>query len=478
MLAAVQRTMAERSLFHAGDRVVAGVSGGADSIALLYALHFLRPRLSIALSVAHLHHGLRGAEADADEALVTETCARLGLICRTGRADVAAEARAQGISLEMAARAARRRFFQESLAEAGASTLALAHTADDQAETVLLRLARGAGGQGLGGMAYATPFCARRLVRPFLDIRHAEVVAWLTAHRLAWREDASNTDLRFLRNRVRHRVLPLLERELNPSVRDALIRAAEVLREDDAWLNEAAGAALRRVRPGRAGSALVIEKLLREPLALRRRLLRRWLMEQGVPPERVDFALLGRIDELLGPARGLHWVPVGEGGRVVAEYGRLRLEREERRTASDVSSDASDACVALPVPGEAAWDAAGLVVRATADKGYRRRREPGIGQGPTEAWISAARRAGRPLALRARRAGDRLTPCGADGARKLKDILIDLKVPRAQRDRLPLVVCGEEIVWLPGYRIARGWEVENADAPSIRLQAVLMETLA
>ncbi len=216
-------------------RLLVGVSGGADSVALLHLLveKGCRPH------VCHLNHRWRGAEADADAEFVRALAGKLKL-------PVTIKARKVGPT-EDAARKARHEFFHECAKATGIHTLALAHTADDQAETILLRLIRGAGPTGLAGMAAEREFGKLHVVRPLLNISRSEIVEYLQARGLAWREDASNRDVRFLRNRVRHVLLPLLEREFNPGIRRVLLRTAEVLRAEAA-ADEPTSAQRREIR--------------------------------------------------------------------------------------------------------------------------------------------------------------------------------------------------------------------------------------
>ena len=303
LLARVRQYAQRYRLFNPGETVVVGVSGGPDSLCLLHLLRRLAPELRLWLHVAHLHHGLRGAEADADAAFVAELADCWGLPCTVGRADVAALAREAGLSLEEAARQARYRFLAEVAEAGGASTLAVGHNADDQAETVLMHFLRGSGAAGLRGMLPRTPLddyrlfqavpcrmrpriheCPRarfanswfhswtaqppsvsrtdgdtgdpppssdprvpasprlHLVRPLLSIPRADIEAYCAEYRLAPRTDRSNEDTTFFRNRLRHELLPILE-TYNPGIRDVLAHTAEVLAGDHAVLSRAVEAA-------------------------------------------------------------------------------------------------------------------------------------------------------------------------------------------------------------------------------------------
>jgi len=417
----IHRTIERHGLIPAGTHVVAGVSGGADSVALLHALH----ALEIPATVAHLNHRLRGAESDADEAFVRRLADALGFPIVVESVDVQALAASGGQSIEMAARQARHAFF----AKFPRATIALAHHADDQAETFLLKLARGAGSKGLGGMAFCRQLGSIRLIRPMLEIPRDEILHWLKANGFEWREDASNQDETFLRNRIRHTVLPMLERELNPNIRKTILRTMDILREENDWMEG------------------LLENRAPEdpmPLAARRRLLRNWLFDHGATD--ADFDAVGGILSLMDKANGSAVFELNDQQRVVVEYGRPRFE--ETGAAIDPQ-----------------WTLA-----TETGTGWRKDHGLGIGILPAEASFDAARIGDAPIAVRTFLPGDRMEPLGMEGSRKLQDIFTDLKVPRARRTRVPVVVCRGEIIWLPGYRIDAKWAVRDHPARSVHVR--------
>ena len=427
---AIQSAISRNGLIPAGVKVVAGVSGGADSVALARALH----QLKIPITIAHLNHQLRGAASDDDEIFVCNLAKELGLPVIVKRSDVRTLAADSGLSIEMAARRARHAFFSEF--EKG--VIALGHHADDQVETFLLRLTRGAGTEGLCGMPFFQRIGPLQLIRPMLGIPGAAIIEWLSASGFAWREDASNSDESFLRNRVRHTILPLLEKELNPNLRKTLLRTMDILREENSWMDAVADQA-DVAEQGPAPSAL--------PLAARRRLLRKWLFDQGVDDP--GFQAVDKILALIDRGTGTAVFEISARQRVLVEYGIPRLEEK----------------------GEAPDNP---VFRLTIEQGTGWKRDSGRGVGmlPAEASFSAKRVGEAPIEVRTWRPGDRMTPLGTGGSRKLQDIFTDEKIPKAQRSDIPVVVCRGEIIWLPGYRTAKGWEVdgENGSALHVHLE--------
>lgn len=271
----VARVLHAHRLASPGERIVVAVSGGLDSVSLLAALVALRPAWRFTLRVAHLNHQLR-PEAAEDAAFVEQLAARYGLPVTVGSRPVAAMAQEQGRSLEDMAREERYAFLREVARQYSAARIAVAHTMDDQVETVLLHLVRGAGADGLSGMPLCRPLerdC--RLIRPLLACWRRDVAAFAQAQGLAWREDASNRDPAFLRNRIRHELLPLLER-YNPQARSAIATLAETARAEHELMTTLAGRRLRQTRrPYRPGAVrLGLRGLRRQPLALRRAILR------------------------------------------------------------------------------------------------------------------------------------------------------------------------------------------------------------
>ena len=361
-------------------RMLVAVSGGADSVALLVGLQRVAPGLGIQLRVAHLHHGLRGAEADADARFVRALAKRLKILCVTGRADVRALARKEKISIEMAARAARYAFLADAARRwgrrGGAAAIATAHTMNDQAETVLLRLARGAGLRGLAGIPPERLEGEVRVVRPLLGVRRAAIEVFLKEAGQAWREDSSNDDRAMLRNRVRHEVLPLLAARLNPRIVETLARTAEILRGE----NES-----------RVGASLA--------------------------------------------------TPAGADKRRPYKMGSITVR----------------------VPGETRVPELGVGVETCEGRKVIRERGKAVGALPARASIAWARLGRRKLVVRSWRAGDRMAPLGMAGSKKLQDVFVDAKVPAARRGRVPVFACGGEIVWIPGYRVARGWEIRGGE---------------
>src|SRR2546425_12224025 len=317
----VMRYIRRHKLLNPGDRVGVAVSGGADSVALLRLLLELRKELGLVLSVVHFNHKLRGAEADDDEQFVGELASQNRLEFHRESGDVAACSAAKHLSVETAAREMRYEFFRRLLLEGQANRVATAHTLDDQAETVLLRVVRGAGTRGLAGIypqlsVSSSQFSVGRqssvegrqqlcgsIVRPLLGVRRKELEAYLFAEGQRWREDSSNRDLRHARNRVRHGILPRLERNLNPAVREILAETAEIARAEEEYWSAEVGRILQASaghRPRDPGATVGLENFVGLPLALQRRLVRASAENFGL---RLEFRHVEEILDLISNGR-------------------------------------------------------------------------------------------------------------------------------------------------------------------------------
>jgi len=448
----VQAFAQEHQLWTAETPVIAAVSGGADSVALLFVLHTLAGNGQLRLAgVAHLNHRIRGAEADADEGFVQGLAERLSLPYFVHREDVPARARRHEQSIEVAARHARLDFFERLSADSGPRRVALAHTRTDQAETVVLRLARGAGPRGLAGMA---PLTGHR-VRPLLEESRQKLRDWLQERGETWREDASNADKRIGRNLVRIEILPRLA-ELNPGAEAALARAARIQRLDAGLLDRLAeGEAARLLLKSDGTIRFSMSALRNLDEALARRVVRVALLQ-------VDPGRTPGWDEteavLACRSRRLDLGPVG-----LELFGDLAVLSSRARV-RDRRAPAQALAVALTIPGSAGhpdgrWtvDARGPLPRTEALFPLE------DGTPPTKAAarvVVDAAAVGRHLTIRSWEPGDRVEPLGLGGRKKLQDVFVDRKVPVDERGEVPVVVAADgRIVWVAGHVLGEPFRV-------------------
>lgn len=422
-----RNTIRRHAMLASGETVLVGVSGGADSIALLHVLASLAAEWSLTLHVLHVDHRLRPDSAR-DAEFVRTQCRQLGVPVEVAVVDVRARS-----SIEEAARRARYAALEAQAARVGAHRIAVGHTANDQAETVLMRVLQGAGVRGLAGI----PFVRGRIIRPLLLLRRVQIVGYLEGAGLPWQEDPTNQDLKFLRNRIRHEVLPWLAAMNAGDPVAALNGVARHARESVEALDALAATSLARLAI-EGENALMLSRAelaaLPRPVAVAvvhlaalrfggRALLRAWA-HRG----------LARVVASAPPPR-----PFTLGGATIEVSGdRVRVAPAPAPALRPRS---------LGVPSRLALSEVGLEItaRMVPGEGYVAPRHPHL------VAFDAARLAS-PLMVRARRPGDRFHPFGAPGEQRLKRLFIDAKVPRWERARIPLVEAGGEIIWVAGLR--------------------------
>lgn len=447
----IVRTIRTRQLFAQGHHLLVAVSGGPDSVALLWILNRLRPSWRLRLTAVHFNYGLRGAESDGDQESVEALCRRLEIPLRTEPLRVDKQVR--GMSLQAAAREMRYHAMMTMARTCGADRVAVGHTADDQAETVLLWILRGAGLTGLSGMPATRDGV---VVRPLYETRRKDVHAYLQAEGVPFRRDSSNDSPVYVRNRVRHEVIPALER-VAPSAVETVCRLADLCREDDRFLEEHVAALseenIARLPDG--GSTIERSFLQRLPRPAQRRVIRnlcRGTDAQRRPPSLRAVERLLRLAAKGTTVSDPKLVPAG----VRVEKDRLYFLPPEAPTRSRVRPGRVAPSV-LTVPGAVRWEATGQRIEA------RRlpRRSVRRSTGDLNGIAVDADRISAPLVVRSWEPGDRFFPLGMNGrSKKLQDFFTDLKVSGEDRMRIPVVAAPEGIVWIVGYRQDGRW-VEN-----------------
>jgi len=466
LLREVQDYICQQNLLKTGDRVVVGVSGGPDSVALLHLLRRLAEPLTLDLHVAHLHHGIRAAEADADAEFVSRLATAWDLPCTIQRVDVPTIAAHEKLTLEQAARHARYGFFCNVAQHIDAHKIAVGHNADDQSETVLMHLLRGAGSAGLRGMlpsrslrdyhflrAQCAPAVKLQLIRPLLRTPRTVIVQYCTTHNVEFRLDCSNLDTTFFRNQLRHEVRPYLA-QINPQIDQRLCYLAEVLRAEydivQEFVNIVWDALLIRTHPD--ALTFDLRSWREQPLALRRALIRKAAYALRYTLRDVDFvhtenavrvAQTGQTGAEATLPRGL-CLSVGYTTLSIADRHALYLPAEQPWLAPESR-------IPFDIPGQVAlpgdwtfhaqpvthWNLDTLTQNAN----------------PFVAWMDMQNVRG-PLVLRTRQPGDRFSPQGMHGSQvRLSDFLINVKMPQAWRNYLPLVADEAHILWVAGLRL-------------------------
>lgn len=424
----------------------------------------LRDELGVVLSVVHLNHKLRGADSDADEQFVRELAEAHGLVIAIESRDVKAFAAEKKLSLEAAAREVRYEFFRSAL-QSKVNRIATAHTLDDQAETVLMKLGRGAGTRGLAGIypkvaishqpsaisppeptpKSTVPSRQLTIIRPLLGTRRSLLRSYLAEIRRSWREDASNQDLRHTRNRVRHEIVPRLEREVNPSVCEVLAETAEIARaEEEYWTNEVSNLLPQVWNADEPGGILQLSRCKSLSLALRRRLVRAAAETLGVTLE------FRHVEEILNQqSDGSNSVLPGQW-MVTRHGGELRFRK--------VGQPFADYQYELSVPGKVTVTEAGIALEIVLVNGKRE----------IQQHLVDSRFAQQKWVVRNWHAGERFWPAHTKEPKKIKELLQDRHITGDEKQRWPVIACGVEILWLRGFGVRRDFQANGNEGVLIR----------
>ena len=444
------RFILRHDMIRSGETVVIGFSGGVDSLALLVALYELRHPLDCQLHIAHLDHQLRQDSAT-DVEFVKQLANRLKLPYTINRIDIPSLMKKRRQSIEAVARDERYRFFESLSDRIGATKVALGHQRGDQAETVLMNLLRGAALTGLKGIL---PIRNGKFIRPLLDFSRREIEEFVAEQNVPHREDSTNQDRNFLRNRIRLELLPHLERDYNRNIRDTLARNAELIRAESEYLEDAARKAFSAcLAEPMTRDAIVLDRsmFLRQHPAMRRRILRLAIGHiQGNMTE-VSFNHSESMLQLSGSQAPNRKLNLPNNLEFLRSYNHLIIQR--------AAEEIGEFEYAVAVPGatdipalNASMDA--TIVEASSDA------ISCLPTGKSQAMFDLDQ-IHTPPKIRSRRAGDRFQPFGMDGTKKVKDFLIDVKAPQRLRWRTPILVTEDEILWVVGYRTSEKCKVSD-----------------
>ncbi len=439
-------TIKRYDMLKSGDGVVVGVSGGPDSLCLLYILYGMREEFGLNLYVAHINHGIRGNEADEDARFVEETAGILDLPFFMRKVNVPEIAENTGLSCELVGRNIRYEFFDEVAVKTQAQKIAVAHNKNDLAETFLLHLIRGSGPTGLVGIRPVNG----RVIRPLIEVSREEIEEYIRSNGLKPRIDATNYEEIYNRNRVRLKVIPCME-TLNPGLIDSIARTASILRDDEDFFdNIVRKLAKDCIRTEDGGVSVDVRQLLLMRPSVRNRVIR-----YAVKLLKGDYLNLElkHIDDVVGLAGGCRTgSSINLPGGLAAEvsYGRIIFRNDEIKKVGMFYYEMRQG-QELFLPDIGAVVTAKLLSKDEIE----------IDHNSLTAYIDYDK-VKNGLAVRNRRPGDRIAPLGMTGTKKLKELLIDEKIPREKRDAIPIVVDGDELVWVVGVRLSEKYKVDGS----------------
>jgi len=448
----ILRAAIKHRMFSQGDRVLAAVSGGPDSVAMLHALHTHSAEFGIRLYVAHLNHQIRGEESNLDEVFVHNLAHSFGLEAIIRRVDVPSLREELGMGVEEAARFVRYKFLRDTSTELGANKIAVGHNADDRVESVLLNVIRGAGISGLGSIR---PIRGN-IVRPLLDTPRKEIEQYIKENALPFRIDESNMDTSYARNRIRHELIPLLEQDYNPAIREALVKLAEIAGAQNDLITDLANAALNEIRDD---SNINPVHFLDLHKALQYQVIRAEIERLKGNLLDVGYEHVERVIEAL--RSGEDFTITLPSGLIYAERRGDKFSIRKREKLPEI--EPFD--VPLPAPGSVKIELIGLNIQADIIDSPTPGKLP-----PDEALIDADSITGQ-LRIRSIHPGDRIVPLGMQGSKKLQDIFVDKKISKSERTRAAVVVDDEKVLWVVGVVSSERGKVTDKTRRAIHLRS-------
>lgn len=462
MLDKVLKTIQMNRLIEKGDTVLVAVSGGPDSVCLLHVLYCLSGKMDFKLHALHINHGLRGQESDADEAYTREICKSMGIDLHVLAFNIYETSIKRHMSLEEAGREVRYREFGLLADEIGASRIAVAHNMNDQAETILMNMIRGTGLQGLCGMDYIRD----RIIRPLLDISRIEIENYCEKNGLNPRIDSSNLKGDFTRNKVRLELIPQINRSFGGDLTESLYRMSIIVRNENDFLEEAAAKAFEEClhESGKDYISLKIERLSMLHNAMLGRVLRIAIRKVKGDLKGLESGHVEDISALAFRGRTGTSIQLPEGIRAGVSYSFLNIysdKSEHEKVYFDMP---------LTIPGFTNINEARLSVEASfVDKAFKVDKYYNMGYNSLVQFFDYDM-LDRGINIRNRRNGDIFSPYGSGGTKKLKEYFIDKKIPRDAREKIPLVACGNEVVWIIGYRTSDKFKVTDNTKSVLKLE--------
>jgi tRNA(Ile)-lysidine synthase len=451
----VLRTIKKYSLISPGDSIVAAVSGGPDSVAMLHVIFNLARDWNVGIHIAHLNHMFRGEEAREEASFVAGLAETYGLNCMVRSFDVPAYIKETGLSPEEAARKIRYSFLQKVAKDTGAEAIMTAHHAHDQAETVLLHILRGSGTEGLAAISPKEG----NLIRPLLEVTKEEVLDYCQKHNLEYRIDPSNNQPYYLRNRIRLNLIPVLQ-EYNPRIVEALIRTADICRAENQFLDKITRDIILNLSYDENEHKAIANFLELKALhpALQRRVLRGIVDRITKTSGSLSFV---QTEEVLSLETGQATCLPG-GLKAYREYEKLIICPQKHLK---INHKIEAQPVLLEVPGINYLPEYGIILRSRICSWP----DPDFSPSRHKAVFST-NILDTPLLIRNRKNGDRFRPLGLKGQKKLKNFFIDEKIPKRFRDQVPLLVAGEKIIWVIGYRVADEVRVKEGEEKAVQIE--------
>ena len=480
LLGRVAKFIQAEKLIEPDDSVLAGVSGGPDSIALLYMLLMLQPHMFRTLGVAHLNHGIRSSEANRDAEFVSNLCRMLNIPFHIKKIDVDIYACKKKLNLEEAARICRYDFFRSLAQNEGYTKIALGHQANDNAELVLMHILRGSGTLGISGMSAIRD---ETFIRPLLKVTQSEIMDFITTNRLNHVYDSTNFNIAFTRNRIRHRLIPTLKGEYNPNIITALNTLATVVQDEDEWMSQITKSFFSKILLKRKFQKIILaaNELQKIHRALARRVLRQALFELKGNLKRINLVHIESILNLLSFPKGYQQLNLPDGILVEHEYNSLRLSIVNPVSKQIQSVDPKDSknCFRYIIHKPKNNP---IIIHITEIDYYikfsviNQKFDSLLDEAGQNIAFFDMDRLIFPLIIRNPKSGDRYSPLGMNGTQKLKNYFINAKVPRSQRKYIPILVSGDHIIWIAGHRLSHISRIRSVTKRILKAEICLPKT--
>ncbi|KEI09956.1 tRNA(Ile)-lysidine synthetase [Clostridium sp. K25] len=448
MIEKVIHTIKQNNMFEVGDKVVVAVSGGPDSICLLHILYKLKEKIGISIVAAHINHCLRGEEADKDEEYVRKFCENLNIQCFVKKEDVHKISKDRGISCEMAGREVRYDFFSEVLNNVRANKIAVAHNANDQAETILMRMLRGTGLEGLIGIRAVRD---NIFVRPIIDITRDEIEDYCYVNNLNPRIDKTNLENIYTRNKIRLELIPYIQKNFNSDVIEVLNRFSDTVKIDNDYLNKVSLEKYNKYCKGEKDKVIIKEEVFKEHEAILTRVIRMALKELKGNLNNFDKGHIYDIIDIQKKSTG-KFIMLPKNIRVLNNYGDINLYKNNNKINIDKGKQEYN----LVINKENILDN-GLKITLDIINNVE---DTKFDKSSLIKYFDYDK-INRDIKLRYRNNGDKFVPLGMKGTKKLKDLFINLKIPKEKRDIIPLIVFDDEISWIVGYRISDKFKINK-----------------
>ena len=456
----VIKNVYKHKLIKENDNIILGLSGGPDSMVLLHILLYVRERISFNLVVAHINHGVRGEEALKDEKFTEKVAKELGLDFFSTKADMVGLAKEKNISEEEAGREIRYGFFRELIKELGHGKIAVAHNRNDQAETLLMRIMRGTGIDGLAGMSFKSD----DIIRPILDINRWEIEKYVEDNSIETVVDKTNLETIYSRNKVRLELIPYIKENFNPNIIDTLFRLSENAKLDSSFLEECSGKVYKSISKEKSASVVMKSDLfMEEDKAVKNRIIRKAIYNLIHTLQGIEEVHISSVVDLFNKGETGKRIDLPNNLLAKVSYNNLIIEKNINEDMAEVCENKEETILQI---GQNYLEEYNLEINLKIiDRKYINFKNVSSNVKFFDYDIM-----NEEIWIRTRNPGDRFAPIGMKGRKKIKDYFIDEKIPRDLRDEIPLLMCGENIIWVIGYRMSEDYKVKKETRNVLRVE--------